>query len=288
MSISFSWSYFLAFVGGMLVLYWFVFVVAVWIKGYLNEVRIDRWFSKKLGIWGFFVGAFAGAVTPFCSCTTVPIFAGMVDSDIRHGYAISFLIASPTLNPPAILLFYALFGGKMTVIYVVICFLIAVLGGMILSSRKLKKYLIEIFFVESTLDHFRFRDANKQYVRFLRTLGPIVLVAAVIATFLRGWLPPEELLSFMKHNRGITIPGAVGMGGAIYADIGLLIPIGKLFIAKGLDMGLVFAFMMAASGVGLPSVILLTRVFEKELLGLYIGTIFLLFTGAGFVVSWMT
>ena len=95
-----------------------------------------------MGPLGYFLGAFAGAVTPFCSCTTVPIFAGMIDSNVRLGYAVSFLIASPTLNPPALILFYVLFGGEMTLIYAAICLTIAILGGMILDREKLRTYLI--------------------------------------------------------------------------------------------------------------------------------------------------
>ena len=91
---NFDWIYFLSFIFGLLFLYWFVFLIAVWLKGYFTDIKLDRWFHGKRGFSGYILGAFTGAVTPFCSCTTVPIFAGMVDNNIKHGYAISFLIAS--------------------------------------------------------------------------------------------------------------------------------------------------------------------------------------------------
>ncbi len=282
----FDWAYFFTFIFGLFVLYWFVFLIAVWLKGYLNELRLERWFGRDIGPLGYFLGAFTGAVTPFCSCTTVPIFSGMIDSNIRLGYAVSFLIASPTLNPPVLILFYALFGGQMTLVYMAICLTIAMVGGILLDRRSLRKYLIEIFFINEE-DSFNLKAVNQQYIGFLRSLAPVVVIAAVLATWLQNWTPNDSFLSALDHYQMAAIPGAVGVGGAVYADIAMLIPIGQLFLEKGLDTGLVFAFMMAASGVGLPSVILLTRVFKKELLGLYLLTIFILFTLAGFFVSWI-
>lgn len=210
----------------------------------------------------------------------------MIDSNVRLGYAISFLIASPTLNPPALILFYALFGGQMTLVYAAVCLVIAIVGGIILDREQLRKYLIEIFLINED-ESFNLQAVNQQYVVFLRSLAPVVVIAAALATWLQSWTPSESLLSVLNHYQNAAIPGAVGIGGAVYADIAMLIPIGQLFLDKGLDIGLVFAFMMAASGVGLPSVLLLTRVFKKELLGLYLLTIFMLFTGAGFFVSWI-
>jgi len=142
---NFDWIYFLSFIFGLLFLYWFVFLIAVWLKGYFTDIKLDRWFHGKRGFSGYILGAFTGAVTPFCSCTTVPIFAGMVDNNIKHGYAISFLIASPTINPPALILFYALFGGQLTLTYAAVCFTIAIVGGMILGNERFKSSLIEIF-----------------------------------------------------------------------------------------------------------------------------------------------
>jgi|TARA_Y100000310_G_scaffold177939_2_gene177942 hypothetical protein len=282
----FNWTYFFTFIIGLCVLYWFVFFIAVWLKSYFNDLRLEHWFGKDLGPIGYGLGALTGAVTPFCSCTTVPIFSGMIDSNVRLGYAISFLIASPTLNPPALILFYALFGGQMTLVYAAVCLVIAIVGGIILDREQLRKYLIEIFLINED-ESFNLQAVNQQYVVFLRSLAPVVVIAAALATWLQSWTPSESLLSVLNHYQNAAIPGAVGIGGAVYADIAMLIPIGQLFLDKGLDIGLVFAFMMAASGVGLPSVLLLTRVFKKELLGLYLLTIFMLFTGAGFFVSWI-
>ena len=282
---NFDWIYFLSFIFGLLFLYWFVFLIAGWLKGYFTDIKLDRWFHGKRGFSGYILGAFTGAVTPFCSCTTVPIFAGMVDNNIKHGYAISFLIASPTINPPALILFYALFGGQLTLTYAAVCFTIAIVGGMILGNERFKSSLIEIFMVNED-DGFRWSEVNRQYVGFLKTLAPVIVIAAAIATGLKGWQPSDAFLGYTSGST-FAIPLSVVSGGILYADIAMLLPIGQLFLDKGLDVGLVFSFMMAASGVGLPSVLLLTRIFKKDLLGFYLLTIFTLFTTAGFFISWI-
>ena len=282
---NFDWIYFLSFIFGLLFLYWFVFFIAVWLKGYFTDIKLDRWFHGKRGFSGYILGAFTGAVTPFCSCTTVPIFAGMVDNNIKHGYAISFLIASPTINPPALILFYALFGGQLTLTYAAVCFTIAIVGGMILGNERFKSSLIEIFMVNED-DGFRWSEVNRQYVGFLKSLAPVIVIAAAIATGLKGWQPSDAFLGYTSRST-FAIPLSVVSGSILYADIAMLLPIGQLFLDKGLDVGLVFSFMMAASGVGLPSVLLLTRIFKKDLLSYYLLTIFTLFTTAGFFISWI-
>ena len=285
MSLTFSWPYFFTFIGGMLIIYWMVFVVAVWLKGYLNDQRVTHWFGSTSGMRGYFLGAATGAVTPFCSCTTIPLFAGMIESDIKPGYAMSFLIASPTLNPPAILLFWVLFGGQLTLVYVGVCFMIAVAGGMFLGTRDLENELIEFLYIPDGPAPFKFGEVSRQYLLFLRSLGPILVLAGAGAAWLQGWAPSSELVATVVNHENIMLPGAVGLGGIIYADIGFLIPIGHLLLDKGLSAGVVFAFMMAASGVGLPSLLLLSRLFSKRLLAIYIATLFTLFTLGGWLVS---
>ena len=282
---NFDWIYFLSFIFGLLFLYWFVFLIAVWLKGYFTDIKLDRWFHGKMGFSGYILGAFTGAVTPFCSCTTVPIFAGMVDNNIKHGYAISFLIASPTINPPALILFYALFGGQLTLVYGIVCFTISVIGGMILGNERFKSSIIEIFMVNED-EGFRWSEVNRQYIGFLKTLAPVIVIAAAIATGLKGWQPSDAFLGYTSGST-FAIPLSVVSGSLLYADIAMLLPIGQLFLDKGLEVGLVFSFMMAASGVGLPSVLLLTRIFKKDLLSYYLLTIFTLFTTAGFFISWI-
>jgi hypothetical protein len=262
-------------------------MIAVWLKLKLTDIQLDNWFANKHGFTGYIISALAGSITPFCSCTTIPIFTGMIDSKLRHGWAITFLIASPTINPPAIIIFYALFDIKLTIIYVLVCFTIAIIGGVILSANWWSKYIIDFLMIDDETEKFNIKVVNLQYFNLLKTLVPIILIAALIATFLHEWIPSTELIANIKQNQLFAIPISVVLGGIVYADIPLLIPIGKTLVSKGLDTGLIFSFMMAASGVGLPSIILLTRIFKKELLFAYLITIYILFVLAGFFISWI-
>ena len=133
---------------------------------------------------------------------------------------------------------------------------------------------------------FRWSEVNRQYIGFLKTLAPVIVIAAAIATGLKGWQPSDAFLGYTSRST-FAIPLSVVSGSILYADIAMLLPIGQLFLDKGLEVGLVFSFMMAASGVGLPSVLLLTRIFKKDLLSYYLLTIFTLFTTAGFFISWI-
>jgi uncharacterized membrane protein YraQ (UPF0718 family) len=284
---SWSWSYFATFCVGMFLLYWVVFVLAMWVKNYASEIRVERWFPSRLGIGGNFLGALFGAITPFCSCTTVPIFMGMIESEIRLGYAISFMIASPMINPPALVVFCALFGWKTMLVYIAAAYLVAVLGGILLGTKKNQGRLIESLFIGEEGERLSLKEASLQYLGFMKKFAFVIVLAAAVAAWLRGWSPPPELLGFVERQHELALPLTVLIGGAIYADIGILVPIGSIFQTKGIDLGLVMAFMMSASGVGLPSIILLTRIFKLRLLAIYLLVVFCLITATGYLISYL-
>ncbi|MBI4871749.1 MAG: permease [Candidatus Riflebacteria bacterium] len=284
---SFDWGYFFRFLGGMLVLYWVVVLLAVFIRSRLEGRDPAAWFGEGRGFSGYLAAALAGAVTPFCSCTTVPVFVVLLESELPLGCAVSFLIASPTVNPPAVALFVALFGWRLTLLYVGACLAIAVLGGILLSHSGLRRYLIEVLYLpEDGPTRFTLGEVNRQYAGMLRSLLPVLVVAAVLAALLKGWMPARELLVASSNEPVLAIPAVVLLGGLLYADLGMLLPIGQLLLSAGADTGVVFSFMMAASGVGVPSFLLLSRVFKKELLFLYALTVYVLFTAAGLAISW--
>ena len=145
--------------------------------------------------------------------------------------------------------------------------------------------MIEILVIDES-DKFQLEEVNRQYLQFLKSLAPVIIIAAIIAPALKGWQPSEGFINITSDSF-LSIPISVFAGGILYADIAMLLPIGQLFLDKGLDIGLVFAFMMSASGIGLPSLLLLTRIFKKELLGYYLITIFVLFICAGYFISWI-
>jgi uncharacterized protein len=286
MMTSFSWRYFSLYTAGMIALYWTVFILAAWVRGFVAHKHASQWFTKKIGIFGYFIGAGIGAITPFCSCTTIPVFLGLIESRVTLGYCISFLIASPLIDPPAVVLFLALFGLKLTCLYVILCMGISIIGGLVLGRKCFLPYVGGMFGSENQQEcRFDFKSANTGYLHFLPKLIPVILIAATVATFLKGWIPPQGLFEYIGRHSALAIPTASVLGGAIYSEIGLLLPMGKLFMAKGLNEGIVFTFLMAAAGISIPSILLLSRIMRVPMLIVYVFTSLGLFTLCGYAIS---
>jgi uncharacterized protein len=277
--------YFAAFTAGMVVLYALAFVLGVRLKHFLSEARVERFLAGKPGILGNFAGAALGAATPFCSCTTIPIFSGMLETNVGLGTAMSFLIASPTINPPGLILLWTLFGWKPTALYVAAVFFAAIVGGSVLGQGSLRRYVYELFL----LDDGGMRPTAKEMLggllRFLRAFVGIILIAGLIATLLKGWKPSADTIESIAGLGFAAVPAVVLLGMLVYGDFILLVPIAHTLILKGVPEGTVFAFIMAASGVGVPSLILLSKVVHRKLLLYYVGVLAALLILLGYAMN---
>jgi uncharacterized protein len=275
--------YFLQFVAAMVLLYGVAFAVGLRVRAFLSGRRLET--VLRGGIAGNLVAAGFGAVTPFCSCTTVPIFAGMLDSDVRLGHAMSFLIASPTLNPPALLLLLVVFGWQTTVGYVLAVFAVAVVGGLLLGGRGLAGFVFELLILDDGGERLTWRQLLTAYLRFLRAFIVVILVAAVLATALHGWTPSESTIAALGSHRLLAVPLLVGLGVLVYMDVLLLIPIAATLVQKGLPDGSVLAFTMAASGLGLPTLLLLSKLMDRRLIALYVAVVASLLVLVGYTLN---
>ncbi len=277
--------YFIYFVSGMLILYGVTYALSMRLKYYLSEARVERFLLGKSGMRGNILAAFFGAITPFCSCTTVPIFSGMLESNIRTGYAMSFLIASPTINPPALILIWTFFGWETTLYYTAAVFISAILGGLLLGQKKLSGYVHEVFLFTEDPRKLKWQELIKGYFEFLKGFIIIILIAAVIATLLKSWAPTESFILKVLSRDYLAVPIGVGIGLFLYSDLILIIPIASALVLKGIDHGTVFAFVMAASGVGLPSLLLLSRLVHRKLLLYYILLMCSLLIALGYLLN---
>jgi uncharacterized membrane protein YraQ (UPF0718 family) len=264
-------KYFAAFTAGMVLLYAMAFVLGVRLKYFLSEQRVERYLMGKPGLLGNFVAAVLGAVTPFCSCTTIPIFSGMLESKVGLSTAMSFLIASPTINPPGLILLWTLFGGRMTVIYVGAVFFAAILGGRVFGQRSLSRYVHEIFLLDGVEGKPRWKDTFAGLWGFLKAFAGIIVLAGLLATLLKSWTPSEATIEKLASFGFAAVPLVVVLGILVYGDFILLIPIAHTLIQKGIPTGTVFAFVMAASGVGIPALLLLSKILHKKLILYYVG-----------------
>jgi len=277
--------YFAAFTAGMVVLYTLAFVLGVRLKYFLSEARVERFLAGKPGILGNVAGAVLGAATPFCSCTTIPIFSGMLETNVGLGTATSFLIASPTINPPGLILLWTLFGWRTMALYVAAVFFAAIVGGSILGQGSLGRYVYEIFLLDDGGGRPNAKEMLGGLLRFLRAFVGIILFAGLVATLLKGWKPTEGTIESFSSLGLAAVPAVVLLGMLVYGDFILLVPIAHSLILKGVPEGTVFAFIMAASGVGVPSLILLSKIVHKKLLLYYVGVLAALLILLGYAMN---
>ena len=243
---------------------------------------------RMKGIGGNIVASIFGMLTPFCSCTTVPIFAGLLGMGVETGTAMSFLIASPSIGVAAMILLLVLFGFKTAVVYTVASMLVAIIGGYILRFLKIKEPLKRSFMsISKEAPATTYREATVSAWHLLRHFFPIILICALLGTVVENYIPQSLLMTLTAHNSVWIIPIVVVIGAAIYADIIVLIPIGFALIEKGVNQGIVLAFMLAAAGVSVPSILLLSKVIKTRLLVYFVVVLIVLYTCLGVVFYYL-
>lgn len=259
----------LYFVGLMLVMS-ALFVAATLLASLVRSQASAAWISRTLrrhsGLGGNLIAASIGLVTPFCSCTTVPIFAGLLASDVNLGVAISFLIASPTMNIAAFVLLLSLFGMKAAVFYLASCMTVAVLMGLVFGRLRLRDHVNPAFAALIDTCQVSWKEALRISSKTFRYFLPILGLSAAAGTAIHNWLPTELVASMSGHNSVFAVPVATALGAVVYADIIVILPIGYALLEKGFNQGIVFAFMISAAGISLPSVLLLAKILSRRLL----------------------
>jgi len=266
--------------------------LAFYVKQTLSFKRLREVFERQPGFGGSMIGAFLGAVTPFCTCTAVPLFLGMLEADVPLGPAVSFLLASPTINLGAVILLLVVFGWHITLFYASACLIAAVLVGWALGriprDKALRDYL---WFEEEEPDPGKTRLALKKAALLGRQLTrkflPWLALATVAGIFIDALVPTSTVAHFSQWAIWLGIPAAALLGSVIYADILLLIPIGFALIQHGASVPVVLTFMIAASGLSLPEIVILGRILQTRLVLLFVGATVGVYLLIGFGFLWM-
>jgi len=238
-----------------------------------------RWFGLD-----YFFAALLGAVTPFCSCSSIPLFIGFVGAGIPLGVTFAFLIASPLINEASLYLFPTLFGLKVTILYNLVGIAIAVLGGMLIQSLRLDKY------VERQLLSFKSRKqvekenhgkspALRELVGYwwadgwniTRQVFPYVVLGVAIGAAIHGFVPTSVVEQYLSTKEWWAVPVAVLLGAPLYANSISVLPIMEALVGKGVPLGTVLAFMTAIVTVSIPELLILRKVMKWELLGLFLA-----------------
>jgi uncharacterized membrane protein YraQ (UPF0718 family) len=261
--------------------------LAAFVRGRISAGRIVRALRGSAGLGGNLIAAAVGVATPFCSCTTVPIFAGLIASDVSLGVAVSFLIASPTMNVAAFALLLSLFGTKAALFYLASCMTAAVLIGFVLDRLHLRDHVNPAFAALFDSRRATGKEALRASWKAFRHFLPILALSAALGAIVHNWLPPQFVSALSGHNSVLAVPVATLLGSVVYADIVVVLPIGYALLQKGLNQGIVFAFMIAAAGISLPSVILLAKILSRRLLAVLVGFLILFYMLLGLLYYYL-
>ncbi len=242
---------------------------------YVSKERIQRVLGTKRSILGSILGAFFGALTPFCSCSTIPITLGLLNSGVAFSSAMSFLFASPLLNPVIISMMLVLFGPQITVVYAVIMFAASVITGLVLEKAGFSRYLKSVV-VEGLVEETGTKAERiiRYAVRIFKQMFPYLLLGAAIGALIHGFLPADFVLMVAGPDNLFAIPLAALIGIPLYIRAETILPIGAALIAKGMGLGSVVALLIGGAGLSIPEITMLSAMFQKKLLWVFIAVIF--------------
>ena len=252
-----------------------------YIQSYFPPERTKRILTGFTGVKGAAIAALLGTVTPFCSCSSIPIFIGFTRAGLPLGMTFAFLISSPMVDVASMLMLMSFFGSEFAIIYVVVGLLLAIGGGLLLNAMKLEKYIrrydepIREFYSESEYFNQRQRmgyACNDTRI-IVKNVFPYVLAGVAIGAFLHNWVPQDLILAVLGEQNIFSVPLAVLIGIPIYADIFGAIPIAEALYLASVPAGTILALMMAITTLSLPSLIMLSKVLERRLLFAFIGIV---------------
>ena len=264
----------------ILLLFSLIFVIGC-IRTYLPQHKIKRWMSRK-GVAGNFFASLFGAITPFCSCSSIPLFLGFLEAGIPLGVTFSFLITSPLINEYLVVLMLGFFGWKITAMYVISGLLIGIVSGVILGRMKLERFLVTDLIERrnnndnNNVDEYptfisRLRFGYKESTSIVRKIWLWVLVGVGIGAVIHNYVPQEVIEGIIAKTGGFSVPIVTLLGVPMYGSCAAIVPSAVVLFQKGIPLGTALAFMMAIAALSLPEAIMLRRAMKLKLIAVFFG-----------------
>lgn len=261
------------------VLLCFLIFMISYIQSYFPPERSKRILGRFHGIGANIVAALLGTVTPFCSCSSIPLFIGFTSAGLPLGVTFSFLISSPMVDLGSLVLLMSIFGAKVAIWYVLLGLVIAVAGGTLIEKLHMENYVEEYIRNSSSVDfeserlHVKERltFAKDQVVETFKKVFPYILVGVGIGALIHNWIPESWVQTVLGSHNPFGVFLAVLVGIPMYADIFGTIPVAEALLEKGAQLGTILSFMMAVTTLSLPSIIMLRKAVKPKLLALFIG-----------------
>lgn len=274
-----SIQFFLYDVIKIMVLLVLLILIISYIQSYFPPERTKKILGRFHGIGANIVAALLGTVTPFCSCSSIPLFMGFTSAGLPLGVTFSFLISSPMVDLGSLILLMSIFGWKVAVVYVIVGLVIAVAGGTLIEKLHLENQVEEYIRNGRSLDipqeelHFkdRVKYAWQQVLATAKKVTPYVLIGVGIGAVIHNWLPEELIIKVLGDGNPLGVVLATICGIPMYADIFGTIPIAEALLSKGALLGVVLSFMMAVTTLSLPSIIMLRKAVKPKLLAIFVA-----------------
>lgn len=278
--------------------------VIAYLRSYIDNAKLRNFIEKQPKFLAHILASVFGAITPFCSCSSIPVFIGFTEAGIPFGVSMSFIITSPMINEIAILVLAGIIGWKITAIYIVTGIAVGTFGGMIMEKFGWGIYLQDYLFklgnktenscgcscsckkATQTIKE-RIIDSLIYAKDLFKRIWLFVLLGVGVGAFLHGYVPQEFFIKYMGGNNLFAVPLTVLAGIPLYADATTIIPIAQVLINKGAAIGTVLVFMMAVVGLSLPEMIIISRVMKKELMVRFVIFMYIVFTLVGYFYNWV-
>lgn len=274
-----SIQFFLYDVIKITVLLCFLIFVISYLQSYFPPERSKKILGRFHGIGANMISALLGTVTPFCSCSSIPLFIGFTSAGLPLGVTFSFLISSPMVDLGSLVLLMSIFGAKVAVIYVLVGLVIAVVGGTIIEKMHMEEYVESFILSAGSVDiespaltkTERVQYAKEQVVSTFKKVFPYILAGVGIGAVIHNWIPESWITAVLGSNNPLGVLLATLVGIPMYADIFGTIPVAEALLAKGAQLGTILSLMMAVTTLSLPSLIMLRKAVKPKLLALFIG-----------------
>jgi uncharacterized protein len=255
------------------------------LQGFIPYEKIEKMISGKNKAWGAAAAIVFAFITPFCSCSTIPVVVNMLKKKMPFGIVMIFLFASPVLDPTILTIMGVVLGWKVTFIYTVVTTIFSICIGFLLETFGFEKYVKNVMMTGFTEEEKKFsmKGAWKETIDLMRSVYPYLIIGAAIGAVIHGLVPTEWISDFFGREHWWLIPVAAVVGIPLYIRLSSMIPISQILIMKGMALGPVMAMMISSAGASLPEVILLKSIFRKQLVMIFVLSVITMSTVSGFI-----
>lgn len=257
-----------------------IFVIS-YIQSYFPPERTKKILGRFNGIWANILSALLGTVTPFCSCSSIPLFIGFTSAGLPIGVTFSFLISSPLVDLASVLLLAGIFNWRIAIAYVIVGVVLAVVGGTVISRMKLEKYVEPFVFGNKVPDMEqealtvgdRMEYSKDQVLSIIKKVWIYILAGVGIGAAIHNWIPEPIITAILGQDKWYSVLIATIAGVPMYADIFGTLPIAEALVSRGVGLGTALSFMMGVTALSLPSMVMLNKVVKMKLLGIFVSIV---------------